>query len=235
MMAKDDDQKSRHVVARLRRYLVAGLLILLPVVVTFAVVKVSIDFVNRTVGAWLPRLVEALILEEGQKLPRVMYRYFQVTGYVVVLVFIMATGMVASWAIGRKFIGIAEEIMTRIPFINKVYLAVRQIRDAFVQRKGSVFLYPVLVEYPRKNIYVIGFVTAETCDTVIAGNFMGVFIPTTPNPTSGYLVFFPREEVLRVDMTIEDAMKLIISGAAYMPGPGSESLENSHEPEQVTT
>jgi len=210
----------RAVLTQLRRYLVTGLLILLPLVVTVVVVKTSVDFVNRTVGTWLPRLKE---LEPGQE----WYRYFQVTGYVVVLTFIIGTGMVASWAIGRRFIAIAENIMARIPFINRVYMAVRQIRDALIQRKGTVFLYPVLVEYPRKNIYVIGFVTAEQCDTVVAGDFIGVFIPTTPNPTSGYLVFCSREEVVRVDMTIEDAMKLIISGAAYMPERGNTSAHTS--------
>jgi len=226
----DDGWTLREAVARLRRYLVTGLLILLPLVVTLAVVKVSVDFVNRTVGTWLPRLIENMFFEEGEKLPALMYRYFQVTGYVAVLVFIMATGMIASWAIGRKSIAVAENIMARIPFINKVYLAVRQIRDALIQRKGTVFLYPVLVEYPRKNIYVIGFVTAEQCQTVIAGDYVGVFLPTTPNPTSGYLVFFSREEVVRVDMTIEDAMKLIISGAAYMPEPNDTSAQTSSPP-----
>jgi len=212
----------RAALTQLRRYLVTGLLILLPLVVTVVVVKISVDFVNRTVGTWLPRLKE---LEPGDD----WYLYFQVTGYVVVLTFVICTGMIASWAIGRRFIAIAENIMARIPFINKVYMAVRQIRDAFVQRKGTVFLYPVLVEYPRKNIYVMGLVTAEQCDTVVAGDYVGVFIPTTPNPTSGYLVFFSREEVVRVDMTIEDAMKLIISGAAYMPKGGAHSTGANQE------
>ena len=221
----------REALTRLRRYLVTGLLILLPLVVTLAVVKVSVDFVNRTVGTWLPRLVERLALEPGQKLDPHTYRYFLVTGYVVVLAFTICTGMIASWAIGRRFIAIAENMMARIPFINKVYLAVRQIRDALVQRKGTVFLYPVLVEYPRKNVYVIGFVTAERCDTVIAGDYVGVFIPTTPNPTSGYLVFILREEIIRVDMTVEDAMKLIISGAAYLPEPAENSADTAAPPQ----
>jgi len=209
-MTQSDEHKFRHILGRMRRYLVTGLLILLPLVVTLAVVKVSVDFVNRTVGAWLPRLMR---VQPGMR----SYRYFQITGYVAVLVFVMATGMIASRAVGRKVINTVEQIMSRLPLVSRIYLAVRQIRDAFVQRKGTVFLYPVLVEYPREGIYVIGFVTAEKCDAVISPDFMGVFIPTTPNPTSGYLVFIPKEQGVRIHMNIEDAMKLIISGAAYMP------------------
>lgn len=232
MVKKSDEGWTlREAMTRLRRYLVTGLLILLPLVVTLAVVKVSVDFVNRTVGTWLPRLIEIMFFEEGEKLPALMYRYFQVTGYVVVLAFVICTGMIASWAIGRRFIGVAENIMARIPFISRVYLAVRQIRDALVHRKGTVFLYPVLVEYPRKNVYVIGFVTAEGCQTVIEGDYVGVFVPTTPNPTSGYLIFIPRAEVVRVDMTIEDAMKLIISGAAYLPEPTENSADTPSPPQ----
>ncbi len=210
-----DRRKSSHFLARMRRHFVTGILILMPMVVSLVVVKMSIDYLNKTVGTWLPRLVDRFT--EGP-LPPLWYRYFQFTGYVVVTIVILFTGMIASWAIGRRLIAVGERLMARVPFISRVYLAVVQMRNALVQRKGTVFLYPVLTEYPRQGVYVIGFVTAEDCSTIIDGDYLGIFVPTTPNPTSGFLIFVLRDEVKRLDITTEDAMKLVISGAAYMPG-----------------
>jgi uncharacterized membrane protein len=101
-----------------------------------------------------------------------------------------------------------------------VYIAVRQIADAFAKDGGIIFQYPVFVEYPRRGMYAIGFITRR-CDgpfcEIIGHQVDSVFIPTTPNPTSGVLVFVPREELITLDMTVEDAMKLIISGGTVTP------------------
>lgn len=213
-MAKSDNHKSGHMLAHMRRYFITGTLILLPLVVSLVLAKTSVDYLNSTVGTWLPDLVKHFT---DTPLSPNWNRYFQLTGYVAVITIILATGMIASWAIGRRFIAMGERFMAKIPFISRIYMAVRQIRDALVERQGAVFLYTVLTEYPRRGVYVIGFVTAEDCTAVIEGDYVGVFIPTTPNPTSGYLTFIPRDDVTRLDMGTEDAMKLIISGAAYMP------------------
>ena len=219
-MVKRDDHRSGHVLARMRRYFITGILILLPLVVSLVLAKTSVDYLNNTVGTWLPKLVDQFT-ETDLSPNSNWYRYFQLTGYVAVVTIILATGMIASWAIGRRFIATGERFMAKIPFISRIYMAVRQIRDALVQRQGAVFLYTVLTEYPRRGVYVIGFVTAEDCTAVIEGDYVAVFIPTTPNPTSGYLTFIHRDDITKLDIGTEDAMKLIISGAAYMPEDGS--------------
>ena len=137
------------------------------------------------------------------------------------LAVIISTGLFAANYVGKKLIGFGERIVVRIPLVRSIYLTVKQIVDAFMHGgKNMAFKRVVLIEYPRKGIYSIGFITAESNGEVQAKtkeNVMSVFLPTTPNPTSGYLLFVPREDVVVLDMSVEDGLKLVVSGGIIAP------------------
>lgn len=183
---------------RLRNLFIAGLVILTPVVVTIYVFIFLFLKVDSLLGPLILRLV-------GLRIPGM--------GFLAVLVLIFFTGLAARNYLGGKLIGFGEKILTKIPFINRIYVALQQISHAFLAQKRAIFKEAVLVEYPRKGIYAIGFVTSQMED----GRMLSIFLPTTPNPTSGYLLFLPREEAIPLQMTIEEALKLVISGGAVAP------------------
>lgn len=183
---------------RLRNLFIAGLVILTPVVVTIYVFIFLFLKVDSLLGPLILRLV-------GLRIPGM--------GFLGVLVLIFFTGLAARNYLGGKLIGFGEKILTKIPFISRIYVALQQISHAFLAQKRAIFKEAVLVEYPRKGIYAIGFVTSQMED----GRMLSIFLPTTPNPTSGYLLFLPREEAIPLQMTIEEALKLVISGGAVAP------------------
>ncbi len=183
---------------RLRNLFIAGLVILTPVVVTIYVFIFLFLKVDSLLGPLILRLV-------GLRIPGM--------GFLAVLVLIFFTGLAARNYLGGKLIGFGEKILTKIPLISRIYVALQQISHAFLAQKRAIFKEAVLVEYPRKGIYAIGFVTSQMED----GRMLSIFLPTTPNPTSGYLLFLPREEAIPLQMTIEEALKLVISGGAVAP------------------
>ena len=141
-------------------------------------------------------------------------------GIISLLLLTVFTGMVARNYVGRKVVNFGDRIVEGIPLINRVYSAIKQISQAFLASKREVFQKAVLFEYPRKGIYSIGFYTQDTRGAVqesIDNDVVSVFLPTTPNPTSGFLLFVPKSEIVELDLSIEEALKLIISGGAIVP------------------
>jgi uncharacterized membrane protein len=141
-------------------------------------------------------------------------------GFVAVVIMIFIAGVIARNIIGRKIITSTERVMGRIPLANKIYGAISQIAKAILSDKREVFQKPVLVEYPRKNMYSIGFFTQDTQGPVqesLPEDVISIFLPTTPNPTSGFLLFVPKSDVIGLDLSVEEALKLVISGGAIVP------------------
>jgi len=129
-------------------------------------------------------------------------------------------GFLSNYVLGKFFINSAEKILGRVPFVSTVYRTVKQIVDTFGKENRAVFNQVVMVEYPRKGCYTIGFLTNDAAgetEAVIGRELTTVFVPTTPNPTSGFLLFVPREEVYGMDMSLGEGMKLLISGGAVIP------------------
>ena len=121
-----------------------------------------------------------------------------------------------------KLILLGEGILTSLPLVNKVYEAFKQISGVFIAEKREVFTKAVLIEYPRKGLYSIVFMTREAGGEIkekLNNEMVSVFLPSTPNPTTGYLLFVPKNEIIELEMTIEESMKLIISGGAIIPEP----------------
>jgi len=155
---------------------------------------------------------------------------------VVVFSLITLLGYGSRFVLGRILLGWVENLLDNVPFINTVYRTVKQIVDTFSQQKKAVFQQVVLIEYPRKRSYVIGFLTSTAKgepQQVTGETIVNIFVPTTPNPTSGFLLMLPESDVTKLDMSIADGMKLIISGGAVVPPHGDGEPVHIQNPEEA--
>lgn len=207
----------------LRFYLVTGLLVWVPLIVTVWLTW----WLFKTVGIGVDNLIKQgfTLLQDATGgveflafLQNLEYRFG--FGFLVAFVLFLFTGIFARNLIGRRSIRYGERILHRIPLIRNVYRAVQQIRDVFVSREGAVFQKVCIVEYPRKDIYAVGFITSQERGVVqeaLDTHLVAVFVPTTPNPTSGFLLYLRPDQITPMDISVEEAMKLIVSGGAYLP------------------
>lgn len=205
----------------MRRYLITGTLVLLPVMVTIYLLVSTFTLIDGILG----RLVELVV---GHRVPG--------AGTVLTILFTFAIGVIAANMVGRRLIDFVERLLTRIPIVRPIYLSVKQIIDAISLTQKSSFSRVVMIEYPRKGLYSIGFLTSEGLGEVqhrTDEHVVCVFVPTTPNPTSGWFVLVPRNEVVPLDMTVEDAFKLIISGGMLVP-EWKGTTGDTQEPEKPT-
>jgi uncharacterized membrane protein len=141
-------------------------------------------------------------------------------GLIIGVVLITLIGAVAAGFLGRWIIRLGESILNRMPVVRSIYGAIKQILETVISTQSDAFREVILVEYPRRGLWVIGFVTGSTKEEVarrIDGEMVNVFVPTTPNPTSGFLLFCPRDEVIFMNMSVEDAVKLVVSGGIVTP------------------
>lgn len=213
----------REYLRNLQNDLIAGLLVWVPLIISLWVAWWFVE----TVGLGIENGAEQLIgwfNELGSRQTRLgflsIFEYRRGVGVLLVLLLFLSTGFLARYYLTKKVIQAGENLLGRIPLISRIYRAVQQIRDVFVGRDGAVFQEVVMVEFPRPGVRAIGFVTQREQGLVqeCAGEHLtAVFVPTTPNPTSGFLLYFLSEQVHKLPITVEDAMKLIISGGAYLP------------------
>lgn len=194
-----------------RRYFLAGILALAPVTITaWLLLKIF-----RTVDGWLRPLFTKAI---GFEIPGV--------GFVSTILLVLGVGVLASNVLGRQFLGVMERMFQRVPLASRIYVAVKQIGDSVIGSQKNLFQRVVLFEWPRRGVWSMGFVTAAHTGPFFPGKAHShVFLPTTPNPTSGYLLFVPDDDLIDLDISVEDGLKLVISGGAVLPtgigwGPG---------------
>jgi uncharacterized membrane protein len=193
----------------LRRTFITGLLILLPLFLTYLLVA----FLFRLFATAGAPLVVALARAVGPEQARLLESLGPVVNLLLSFAVILLLGLVGTNLVGRRLIAAVERLLLRLPFVKTVYGAAKQVVDTFQGSERS-FQRVVLVQYPSKGLWVIGFVAAERRDTLhltAADTVLAVFIPTTPNPTSGFLVLVSPDEVIDVDYSVEDAFKFIIS------------------------
>lgn len=197
--------------SRLRTYFVAGLIVFLPVAITFSII------------IWLFRLVDSFL---GWALPSLFGWAFPGLGLALSVLVILVIGALATNVLGRRVVGFFERLMLRIPLARSIYSATKSISDTIFLQRRAAFRRPVLIEWPRKGgIYRLGFVTGEVSG-VPEGRALNVFIVATPNPTTGFLVFVPEAEAKPLAMSVEDALKIVISGGIIatdlqvVPPPG---------------
>lgn len=189
----------------LRRYFLTGLLILAPTLITGYLVW------------WVFVRIDNLIQPLQRRFPLIDIPGI---GFIIVLIFIAVVGLLASNLIGRRVIGFGEKMINRLPLVPRIYTAVKEISEVFLADKKTAFQRVVLIRYPHEKSYALAFVTRDGIDyfNKLSGEeLISVFIPTTPNPTSGFMLMLPKRHVVSVDIPVEEAMKMVISGGAFAP------------------
>lgn len=211
---------------RLKTYFLAGLVVILPAAVTvYALVVLSrfFDGLLSRVLYYVPAIGPLLAAIPG-------------SGLVITAVTVVIIGMVTTNVVGRRAVGYWDRFFLGVPIARGIYNSTKQIVDAFLAQGNSAFQQVVLVEYPRKGMFALGFLTGEMKGEVTErtqSDLLTVFVPTTPNPTSGMLVLVPRDEVRRLDMPVDDGLKLIVSGGVYRPAVNDVSAVKPEEEESA--
>ncbi len=190
--------------SRLRRYLMAGIAALAPLLVTVVIINWLVDLSDRAVGLLPPDYRPEALL--GIHIPGV--------GIIVALIMVVLIGAAASHFVGGTVIRLIDRIMERIPLVRTVHKATRQLLDALLSDTSKAFREVVMVQFPQRGRWVIGFVTGKgrLPETQGGDRYLAVFIPSTPIPTTGWLLFVSPDEVVHMDMSVEDGMKLVLSG-----------------------
>ena len=193
----------------IRRYFLTGLLISAPIGATIYITIFIVEFIAGLVpdrfnpNGLLPEII-------GYRIP----------GLELIIAFLsfIIIGLIFSTLFGRSILGYFDSAISRIPFAGNVYKAIKQITETF-SSADSAYQKVVLIEYPRKGIYAIGFMTGETKGELKdrKGEMVNVFVPTAPNPTSGFLLFFEKDDIIELDMSVEDAIKLVVSAGMVVP------------------
>ena len=195
------------IIGKIRRFFFTGLLVSAPIIITLYVTWLVITFIDTKVASLLPEY-----LDFRKALP------YQIPGLglIIVLIFVTLIGAMTPGIIGRTFLKIGETILFKMPVIRTVYSSIKQIMETVMSTNSKSFKEVVLVEYPRKGIWVIAFVTSdiknEIKNKIKKKQLVSIFVPTTPNPTSGFLLILPKDDLIFLNMPVDQAVKLVISG-----------------------
>ncbi len=194
----------------MRKYLIAGLLVWLPLGVTVLVIKLLVELMDKTLlllpPVWRP---DALL---GFHLPGL--------GLVLSILVVFATGVVVANFLGHRLVAAWESLLSRIPLVRSIYTGVKQVAETVFSSSTQSFRKVLLVEYPRRGMWCLGFQTGTGLGEVQArtgGEVVAVFIPTTPNPTSGFVIMVPRTDIIELEMDIDEGLKMIISMGVVVP------------------
>lgn len=207
----------------IRRWLIAGLLVWLPLVATFLVLQLLVNFLDQSLlllpNAWRP---EALL---GFDIPGL--------GIILSLVLVLITGFFAANILGRSVVAAGESLLARIPLIRTVYSGVKRLAETVLGESSTSFRKVLLVEYPRRECWTLAFQTGAPVGEVqdkTAREVLTVFVPTTPNPTSGFIVLLPKEDVIELDMSVEDGLRMVISLGVVTPEYARVAASNDLTP-----
>lgn len=201
----------RSFLAKIRAYFITGILVVAPITITAWLTIAIINFIDNRVERLIP----------PQYNPE-QYLPFSLPGIGVIamLLFLIFVGMLATNFLGRYFVKMGENILDRLPVVRSLYGATKQIFETVFANQSDAFREVVMVEYPRKDMWVIGFLTGRTKGEVqkkTSEDVVNIFVPTTPNPTSGFLLFVPEKDVIRLGMTVEEGIKLVVSAGIVTP------------------
>lgn len=204
----------------MKKYLIAGLLVWMPLGITFLVVRAIVDFLDRSL----------LLLPHAYQPDNLLGFHIPGFGVVLAVTMVLATGMIVANFLGRRIVAAWESLLARIPVVRNLYAGIKQVLEAVLAADGKSFRKVLLVEYPRKGVWSLAFMTSSDLGEVqekTAGDVVSVFIPTTPNPTSGFVLMVQKSEVIEMDMTVEEGLKMIISMGVAVPKYNKDKLINS--------
>jgi uncharacterized membrane protein len=202
-----------------KKYLVAGLLVWLPLAITIWVLLWLLGLLDG-MFAWLLSGTQA-VLPESMRETLEQARHVPGLGVVVVIGGVLLTGLFATNIFGQWWVRQWDRLLHQIPIVKSIYSSVKQVSDTLFSTSGNAFREAVLVEYPRQGAWTIAFVTGRPGGEVaarLAGEFISVYVPTTPNPTSGFFLMLRRQDVHELKMSVDDALKYVISMGVVAPG-----------------
>ena len=193
----------------LRGYFIAGIVVTGPTLLTLYIIWLIVTFIDRSVGALLPNVYN----------PQT-YLHVPGIGLVIVVLGLTLIGALTAGVLGRVYVRLSDRVLARMPVVRGIYAAVKQIFETVLAKQSNSFREVVLVQWPRAGMWTIAFVTAAVEGELqrrTGADTIAVYVPTTPNPTSGYLMFVPRKDALTLDMSVEDAIKYVISTGIVTP------------------
>jgi uncharacterized membrane protein len=196
----------------LRNYFIAGLLVWIPIWVTWLMISFIVETLDKTLS-FLPTTIQPEHLW-GHHIPGL--------GVILSVCVVLATGLIATNLFGKRLVILGEAILNRIPFVRSIYKAVKQVMETIFSSNSNAFRKVLLIEYPRNGLWSLGFQTS----TIAEDDLVAVFIPTTPNPTSGFLVMVPNAEVIEMEMSVDEAFKMIISLGVMQPKMTRREVEH---------
>ncbi|MCC1492643.1 DUF502 domain-containing protein [Cognatishimia sp. F0-27] len=226
----DTEPKRPGLFASLRASFLTGIVVIAPVGLTVWLIWTVIGWVDGFVWPFVPEayqpegLINRFLGNTDPNSESWINVNIRGVGVIVFLLFTLAVGWVAKGLIGRSMIRAAEGLVDRTPVVRSIYSGIKQIAETVFAQSERSFEKACLIEYPRRGIWAIAFISTDTRGEVAQkatnqNGMVSVFVPTTPNPTSGFLLFFPKEDVIELDMSIEDAAKLVISAGLVYPNP----------------
>ena len=205
-----------------RRYLIAGLLVWLPIGVTVFLVRIMIGLMDRS-----------LLLLPSQFRPENVIGFgIPGLGFLLTIIVLLLTGVLAANFVGKSMVSFGESLLDRIPFVRSIYSATKNFAEIVFSGSGQSFKKVLLIEYPRKGIYSLAFQTSSELGEVqerIGEDLVCTFVPTTPNPTSGYIIVLPKKDIIELDMEVEQALKMIMSLGVVVPSWGEKDLDDLPE------
>lgn len=194
----------------MRKYFITGLLILVPLAITIWVLNLIIGTMDQSL----------LLLPERWRPEAIFGFHIPGVGTILTLLIIFFTGLATRNFIGKKVVQMWEGIVTRIPVVNSIYSSVKQVSDTLFSSSGNAFRKAVLVQYPREGSWTIAFLTGVPGGDVrnhLRGDYISIYVPTTPNPTSGFFLMVPRADTIELDMNVDEALKYIVSMGVVSP------------------
>jgi uncharacterized membrane protein len=194
----------------MKKYFITGLLVLVPLFITVWVISGLVGMMDQSLfllpETWRPKA------QLGLEIPGM--------GAMLTLLIIFVTGVIATNFFGKRMILIWEALLARVPVVKSIYASVKQVSDTLFSDSGNAFRQAVLVQFPRPGVWTIAFVTGKPGGDVanhLSGDYLSVYVPTTPNPTGGYFLMLPRADVVELDMSVDEALKYIISMGVVAP------------------
>lgn len=201
----------------LRRYLIAGLLVWVPLGVTLLIINFLVELMDRTL----------LLIPMAYRPDTVLGFHIPGLGLVLTVAVVFITGILVTNLLGQRLFLLGERIVSRIPFVRAIYSATKQVMETLFSGSGKSFRKVCLIEYPRRDAWSLAFVTGEGAGEIRARTgreVINVFVPTTPNPTSGFFLMIPREDVIELAMSVDDGLKMLISVGVVMPSKKKQEL-----------
>jgi uncharacterized membrane protein len=195
----------------IRKYFITGLLIWVPLAITLWVLNFIVSTMDRTL----------LVLPEAWRPVQLLHADIPGFGVILTLLIVFITGLLARNFIGQSLVRFWEGLLGRIPIVRSVYSSVKQVSDTVLSDSGQAFRKALLIQYPRPGIWTIAFQTGTPAEEIrqrVPGDMVAVYVPTTPNPTSGFFLMLPKADVIELDMSVDEALKYVVSMGVVAPG-----------------